>query len=127
MPEGETSRSPRERLLPLILRMRPDFHSCITITRSLIHVFYNVRYIGMDVPWIECLDALKNEGVLYHEVFNSIVELFKERAEWQPFVRELRILQDMRPDHLVGPEDKVIWVSERPPRRRPPKPDPPAE
>lgn len=121
MPEGELGRSPRERLLPLIIGMRPDLHSCITITCSLTHVFYNLRYGVVDAAWIDCLEALKREGALYQEVFNTLVELFTERDEWRPLVRDLRMLQDTRPDYLFG-RKRILCVVERPPRRRPAKP-----
>lgn len=124
MPEGELSRKPRERLRPLIQGCKPDLRSCVTITRSLIHVFYNVHYIDRDRDWVETLEALKSEGVLYHEVFKTILELFDEREEWKPLIRDMNILQDMRPDYLFG-RKRILCVVERPPKRPlRPKPSP---
>ena len=124
MPEGEIGRSLRERLQPLIIGMKPDLRSCVTVTRSLSHVYYGLQTGVVDPGWIDLLMAMKDEGILYREVFEAILEIFKEHDAWRPLVRDMNILVDTRPDFVWG-RKRIIQVVERPSRHRPIKRDPP--
>lgn len=103
----------RERLEPIIRAMRPDLHSSIILLRSLVHVYYNIRYIGVDVALTKLLDGLKRDGVLCHQVFDTVLVIYQDLG--LP-LRDIRLLRDLIPDHLVGPSGEIVWVADKPPR-----------
>lgn len=112
----------RERLEPIIRAMRPDLHSSIILVRSLVHVYYNIRYIGVDVSLTRVLDELKRDGALCHEVFDTYLAIYSELGL---ALRDIRLLRDLIPDHLVGPDGCVVWVADKPPKWR--RPDEPSD
>jgi hypothetical protein len=103
----------RERLEPIIRALRPDLHSSIILLRSLVHVYYNIRYIGVDVAMTRSLEELKREGVLCHQAFDTFLAIY---ADLGLSLRELRLLRDLIPDHLVGPSGEIVWVADKPPK-----------
>lgn len=105
----------RERLEPIIRALRPDLHSSIILLRSLVHVYYNIRYIGVDVTVTRSLEELKREGVLCHQVFDTFLAIY---ADLGLPLRELRLLRDLIPDHLVGPSGDFVWAADKPPKWR---------
>lgn len=101
----------RERLEPIVRRMRPDLRLSVEIVRSVVHVYYNIRYIDMDRQLIGVLEDLKRKGVLCQSIFDAFSAIYEELG-LSP--QALGILHDLIPDHLVGPDGTIIWVAERP-------------
>jgi hypothetical protein len=101
----------RERLEPLVSDMRPDLHSSLDLIRALVHVYHNVRYLGVDRRLLGCIETLKEEGVLFCETFESLYRIYLSLGR-PP--QELRLLYDMLPDHLLDADGKIVWVSDRP-------------
>lgn len=101
----------RDRLEPLVRDMRPDLYSSADLIRALVHVYYNVRYIGTNRRLVGCIETLKEEGVLCCEVFESLYRIYRSLDR---STQELRLLFDMLPDHLLDAEGNIVWVSDRP-------------
>lgn len=128
---AERQAAARAVLEPLVRLMVPDVRSALTITRSLITTYYNLRYIGDDVRLLDALAGLKAQGVLHREALDVLREICREmdsrpEAPADPhlaFLRQLNIMQDILPDHLYGEDGKIVWMSDKPPRYPPPQPE----
>ena len=127
MTSAERQSAARALLEPLVRSMVPDVRSALTITRSLITTYYNLRYIGDDARLLDALGQLKERGVLHREALDALREICRDidsrpDAPADPhygFLRQLNVLQDILPDHLYGEEGKIIWTADKPPRFSP--------
>jgi len=125
---AERQAAARAVLEPLVNMMVPDVRSALTITRSLITTYYNLDYIGDDVRLLDALAGLKVQGVLHREALGALREIcramdLRPEAPVDPhhaFLRQLNIMQEILPDHLHGPDGKIVWTADRPPKWPPP-------
>lgn len=88
----------------------------VHVLRHLTHVYWNMRYIGVDTHLIERIERAKMAGAEWLHMLIALEDALRTADEFDQGrrVAEFHACLEMIPDHLLGPDGKVVWVAVRP-------------
>ncbi|KAA0206140.1 hypothetical protein EDM68_03260 [Candidatus Uhrbacteria bacterium] len=101
------------------------------LIRHLAHVYWNLRYIGVDRPLVARIERAKTDGAEWRDFKDVLLERYRREdatdrgGRCAAFHAALSLL----PDHLLDAHGAIVWVAERPHAtfevrfRRPPSSD----
>ncbi len=86
------------------------------VLRHLTHVYWNMRYLGVDTRLVERIKRAKADGAEWLHMLIALEDAFRkaDEADQGRRVPELNACLEMLPDHLLGPDGKIAWVAVRP-------------
>lgn len=86
------------------------------VLRHLTHVYWNMRYLGVDQRLIERIQRAKADGAEWLHMLIALEDALRtaDEADQGRRVAEFNACLEMIPDHLLGPDGKAAWVAARP-------------
>ncbi|MEI7512123.1 MAG: hypothetical protein WCK01_01545 [Candidatus Uhrbacteria bacterium] len=102
-----------DELLPLIATQQvPAAH----LIRHLTHVYWNMRYIGVDTALVARIQAAKVVGIEWRDFKDMLFDRYRGQDALDGGHRcaGFHAALSMIPDHLLDVDGNIVWNSERP-------------